>query len=43
MAKISSFIWSLGNENLPLFIILIGAVMLSWIFFLGDMILPLIQ
>lgn len=43
MAKLGDFIWSLGAENIPLLFILLGAIMLAWIFFLGDMILPYIQ
>lgn len=43
MSKLTDFIWSLGSENIPLLFILIGVLMLAWIFFLGDMILPFIQ
>lgn len=43
MAAVKSFVWSLGSDNLPLLFILIGALMLGWIFFLGDMILPAVQ
>lgn len=39
MAKVTAFVWSLGSENLPVLIIAIGAVMLSWLFFLGDIVL----
>jgi len=39
MSKVAAFIWSLGSDNLPLLFIAIGAVMLSWMFFLGDMVL----
>lgn len=39
MSKVATFIWSLGSDNLPLLFIIIGAVMLSWMFFLGDMVL----
>ncbi|MCW8914928.1 MAG: hypothetical protein OQK24_03625 [Magnetovibrio sp.] len=33
----------LGGEGIPTLFVVIGVLMLSWIFFLGDMILPLIQ
>jgi len=39
MSKVAAFIWSLGTDNLPLLFIIIGAVMLIWMFFLGDMVL----
>jgi len=39
MKKVAGFIWSLGSDNLPLLFIAIGAVMLSWLFFLGDIVL----
>lgn len=39
MAKVASFVWSLGSDNIPLLFILVGAVMLSWLFFVGDMVL----
>jgi len=39
MSKVAAFIWSLGTDNLPLLFIIIGAVMLSWMFFIGDMVL----
>lgn len=38
MAALKKFIWSLGSDNIPLTFILIGVVMLVWIFF-GDTIL----
>ncbi len=43
MSKFTKLISSLGNENLPGLIIFIGLVMLSWIFFLGDMVLGTVQ
>lgn len=39
MAAIKSFLWSLGSDNIPLLFILIGVVMLAWIFFLGDIVI----
>lgn len=39
MTKAKAFFWSLGSDNLPGLFIAIGAVMLSWLFFLGDMVL----
>lgn len=39
MSKVAAFIWSLGTDNLPLLFIIIGAMMLSWMFFLGDIVL----
>lgn len=43
MTAVMDYIWSLGSDNLPVLFIAIGAVMLSWLFFAGDMILPYIQ
>ena len=39
----ANFVRSLGDDNIPTLFVIIGVVMLSWIFFLGDMILPAIQ
>jgi len=39
MTKVTAFFWSLGSDNIPLLFIMIGAVMLSWLFFAGDMVL----
>lgn len=39
MAAVKSFIWSLGTDNIPVLFIGIGALMLAWIFFLGDIVL----
>ena len=39
MSKVVSFVWSLGSDNIPLLFVAIGAVMLSWLFFLGDMVM----
>ncbi len=33
----------LGGEGIPTLFVIIGVIMLAWIFFLGDMILPYIQ
>lgn len=38
MSKVIAFIWSLGDENTPLLFLGLGAIMLSWLFFLGDMV-----
>lgn len=40
MAAVKKFVWSLGSDNIPLLFVIIGALMLSWLFFLGDMVLP---
>lgn len=39
MAAVKSFFWSLGSDNIPLLFLVIGALMLAWIFFLGDIVL----
>ena len=39
----ANFIRSLGDENIPTTFIVIGIVMLVWVFGAGDMILPHIQ
>jgi len=39
----TSFLRNFGDENIPTTFILIGAAMLSWLFFLGDIVLPYIQ
>lgn len=43
MSKVANWFWSLGSENFPTLIIGIGLVMLSWVFFLGDMVLAVVQ
>ncbi|HEY9163589.1 MAG TPA: hypothetical protein VIN57_03175 [Magnetovibrio sp.] len=39
MAALKTFVWSLGSDNLPLLFILLGAVMLTWVVFLGDVVI----
>ena len=39
VSKIVSYVWSLGSDNLPLFFIIVGVIMLAWVFFVGDMVL----
>lgn len=39
MAGIKSFVWSLGSDNIPLLFLGIGVIMLTWIFYLGDIVL----
>lgn len=42
MAALKSFVWSLGSDNIPLLFILLGAVMLAWVVFLGDVVIQAI-
>lgn len=39
MAALKTFVWSLGSDNLPLLFIILGVVMLSWVVFLGDIVI----